>query len=71
MAHDTNLMNLTEQSEAEGSKLIAEVLSSHRDYFSIEDKEEREGEQTDRGFFFASTEKENYEIAKNIFEELC
>ena len=71
MAHDTNLMNLAEQSEAEGSELIAKVLSSHRDYFSIEDKKEREGERTDRGFFFASTEKENYEIAKNIFEELC
>ena len=71
MAHDTNLINLTEHLGAEGPELIAEVLSSHRDYFSIEDKEEREGAQTDRGFFFASTEKENYEIAKNIFEELC
>ncbi len=71
MAHDTNLMNLAEQSEAEGSELIAKVLSSHRDYFSIEDKKERKGERTDRGFFFASREQENYDIAKNIFEELC
>ena len=71
MDQDTNLMNLAEQSEAEGSELIAKVLSSHRDYFSIEDKKEREGERTDRGFFFASREQENYDIAKNIFEELC
>lgn len=71
MSHDSNLINLTENWGGEGSELLARALSSHKDYFCLEDKEVREGERTDRGFFFASTEQDKYKIAKGIFEKLC
>jgi 16S rRNA G966 N2-methylase RsmD len=71
MAHDTNLINLIEKWGGEGSELIARVLSSHKDYFCLEDKKERVGEKTDRGFFFASRQQDKYKIAKDIFEKLC
>ena len=71
MAHDTNLINLTQNWGGEGSELIARVLSSHKDYFCLEDKQERKSEMTDRGFLLATKSKKNYTIASKIFEELC
>lgn len=72
MAHDTNIYKIDKiYHPCKGSELIGRVFKSHKDYHYIEDKEEREGELTDRGFMLATKSKEGYETAKKIFEELC
>jgi hypothetical protein len=46
-------------------------MKSHKDYYWLEDKEERQGELTDRGLFFATMDENKYNVAKEIFLELC
>ena len=57
--------------DGRGAELLGRVLKIHPDYKVIEDKEERKGEFTQRGFLFASKDDETYNIAKGVFEELC
>ncbi len=71
MAHDTNLSNMVSNYDGRGAELLGRVLKIHPDYKVIEDKKERKGEFTQRGFLFASKDDETYSIAKDVFEELC
>ena len=71
MAHDTNLSEWQDHYDGRGAELLGRVLKIHPDYKVIEDKEERKGEFTQRGFLFASKDDETYNIAKGVFEELC
>jgi len=71
MAHDTNLSVVEGEHAGKGTELLARVLKSHRDYYWLEDKEERPKERTDRGLFFATKEKEKHKIAEEVFRELC
>ena len=50
---------------------MGRVFASHRDYYYIEDKKKRDGERTERGFMFATTSKENYNIGTRIFKQIC
>lgn len=71
MAHDTNLNNMPSNYDGTGTDLFGRVLKIHPDYKVIEDKKQREGEFTERGFLFASLDEDSYNIAKGVFEELC
>jgi hypothetical protein len=71
MAHDTNLNNMTSNYDGRGADLFGRVLKIHPDYKVIEDKKQRKGEFTERGFLFASVDEDSYNIAKDVFEELC
>ena len=71
MAHDTNLFSISSSYNGKGSELLGRVLKIHPEYMTIEDKEIRSRELTQRGFLFASKDKDKYQVAKEIFEELC
>ena len=71
MAHDINLEQCQMAYSGKGSELMGRVFASHRDYYYIEDKKKRDGERTERGFMFATTSKENYNIGTRIFKQIC
>ena len=71
MAHDINLEQCQMACSGKGSELMGRVFASHRDYYYIEDKKKRDGERTERGFMFATTSKENYNIGTRIFKQIC
>tara|TARA_Y100000401_G_C8264495_1_gene195038 strand:+ start:133 stop:753 length:621 start_codon:yes stop_codon:yes gene_type:complete len=71
MAHDTNIYKKRCGYPCKGAELIARTMKSHKDYYWLEDKEERQGELTDRGLFFATMDENKYNVAKEIFLELC
>ena len=72
MAHDTNIYKIDKiYHPCKGAELIARTMKSHKDYYWLEDKEERKGELTDRGLFFATMDENKYNVAKEIFLELC
>jgi len=71
MAHDTNLSEWQSYYDGKGAELLGRVLKIHPDYKVVEDKEERKGEFTQRGFLFASKDNDTYNIAKDVFEQLC
>ena len=75
-AHDTNPIHLKNRKtftrrSCMGAELLGRALKSHRDYFHIEDNKKRQGERTERGLFFASTDESKYRIALDIFNEVC
>jgi hypothetical protein len=72
MAHDSNIYKIDKiYHPCKGAELIARTMKSHKDYYWLEDKEERQGELTDRGLFFATMDENKYNVAKEIFLELC
>ena len=72
MAHDTNIYKIDKiYHPCKGAELIARTMKSHKDYYWLEDKEERQGELTDRGLVFATMDENKYNVAKEIFLELC
>ena len=71
IAHDTNLFSISSNYNGKGSELLGRVLKIHPEYMTIEDKEMRSRELTHRGFLFASKDEDKYQVAKEIFEELC
>ena len=72
MAHDTNIYKIDKiYHPCKGAELIARTMKSHKDYYWLEDKEERQGELTDRRLFFATMDENKYNVAKEIFLELC
>tara|TARA_R110000751_G_scaffold57571_1_gene122064 strand:+ start:321 stop:911 length:591 start_codon:yes stop_codon:yes gene_type:complete len=54
-----------------GSKIIADILKSHKDFKSLEDKESRAGERTYRGLLYATKKDVEFQRAERIFDELC
>lgn len=54
-----------------GSKIIADILKSHKDFKSLEDKESRAGERTYRGLLYATKKDVGFQRADKIFKELC
>ena len=72
IAHDTNIHKIDEMNHpCLGSELIGRTLWSHVDYKCIEDKEQRKGEQTDRGLLFATINEDKYHIGQEIFKDKC
>lgn len=65
MAHDTNATDAG-YVHAEGAKYLKEQFSGGG-YFTLEDAVQRDGEETHRGLFFSTTDKELYEHAKAVF----
>lgn len=70
MLHDTNTENSTNIDNAlffDGPPIIANRLKSSPQWHCIEDKIERNLENTERGLFFATQDIEIYRTAKKIF----
>lgn len=70
MGHDTNLAAVG-FAECGGAHLLKQTLFLHPDYYCIEDTERREHEWTERGFFFATTDHELFQLAKDAFRKWC
>jgi hypothetical protein len=68
MAHDTNATDAGWH-KCEGAKWLRDVFEFEASYFTLEDREMREGERTQRGLFFATTNAELMQIAKRIYAE--
>jgi hypothetical protein len=68
MAHDTN-GPAAGISVCEGAVYLADTFKALPDYQWLEDKEIREGEKTDRGLFFATTDPKLHEVASRIFRK--
>jgi predicted O-methyltransferase YrrM len=66
MAHDTNA-TAAGYPLAEGAEYLKRVFKSMYGYGCLEDKANREGEETHRGLFFATTSEELYRKAQHIF----
>lgn len=72
MAHDTNATRMG-YPKAEGAQHLADTLRKHPAYQGrcIEDSVRRQGEETHRGLFFATTDAELYKKARAIFNARC
>jgi len=72
-AHDTNSPNVNAEwgAHCTGAELVGATLSNHKNYMSITDQEYRDGERTERGLFFATSNGECYEKARQVYQELC
>lgn len=68
MAHDTNA-TATGYPAAEGARLLKETFQSMPEYRCIEDAKHREGEETHRGLFFATTDEGLFRVAQKAFEK--
>ena len=66
MAHDTNA-TAAGYPKAEGAKFLADVFRAHPEYHGMEDCVYREGERTERGLFFATTEPALFKVAAEVF----
>lgn len=72
MAHDTNATEMG-LPKCEGAKHLRDVIRKHPLYRGkcIEDTTVRDGEATYRGLFFATSDQELYEKARDIFDRRC
>jgi predicted O-methyltransferase YrrM len=76
MAHDTNA-TAAGYEKCEGSRNLKAAIKSlpgyhgERWYGCIEDCVKREGERTERGLFFATTDQRLYEVGKRAFRKWC
>lgn len=66
MAHDTNA-TAAGYKLCEGAAMLAETFRALPEYHCIEDCAERPGEQTDRGLFLATTDRELFNKATEVF----
>jgi hypothetical protein len=72
ISHDSNPPLFLEWgNNCYGSKIIADILKSHKDFNFLEDKESRVGERTYRGLLYATKEEVGFQRADKIFKELC
>ncbi len=69
MAHDTSATANGYQ-HAEGAELLKRAFLLHPEYRCIEDAERRDGEQTHRGLFFATTDLELHDVALEVYGRL-
>lgn len=72
MAHDTNATRMGYPA-AEGAAHLADTIRKHPAYRGkcLEDAVVRDGEETHRGLFFATTDQELYGHARAIFAHRC
>ena len=72
MAHDTNATDAG-YSKCEGAKMLREQFAhpfvTMHGYRSIEDREHRKGERTDRGLFLSTSNNELFQLAQTIFQK--
>ena len=68
MAHDTNA-TAAGYPAAEGAKLLADSFRRYNGYHCIEDCKMREGEETQRGLFFATTDPALFDVGHAAFEK--
>ncbi len=68
VAHDTNATAAGYRC-AEGAALLKSSFQSMLDYYCLEDHEKRDGEQTERGLFLATTSPELHGIAQEIYSK--
>jgi predicted O-methyltransferase YrrM len=66
MAHDTNATRMG-YPKAEGAHHLKRTFQQHDDYYCIEDAARREGEQTERGLFLATTDPALFRMAVEVF----
>ena len=72
ISHDSNAwVNKEWGKYCYGSKIIADILKSHKDFKFLEDKESRVGERTYRGLLYATKEEIAFQRADKIFKDLC
>ena len=72
ISHDSNPPPEKEWAKyCDGSKIIADILKSHKDFKFLEDKESRAGERTYRGLLYATKEEIAFQRADKIFKDLC
>jgi hypothetical protein len=70
MAHDTSAAENGYEG-AEGPRFLRDQFVDNLDYYCLEDRARRDGERTERGLFFATTDESLFEIAKQAFEKFC
>ncbi len=68
MAHDTSATEAG-YSQCEGAAMLMQTFVDEPSYLCLEDCETREGERTNRGLFFASTDRKLYLDAASIFKK--
>jgi predicted O-methyltransferase YrrM len=66
MAHDTNATRMG-YPKAEGAHHLKRTFQQHDDYYCIEDAARREGEQTERGLFLATTDPALFRMAVEVY----
>jgi predicted O-methyltransferase YrrM len=66
MAHDTNATRMG-YPKAEGAHHLKRTFQQHDDYYCIEDAARRDGEQTERGLFLATTDPELFRLAVEVY----
>ena len=72
ISHDSNAwVNKEWGKYCYGSKIIADILKSHKDFKVLEDKESRVGERTFRGLVYATKEDREFHKADKIFYDSC
>jgi hypothetical protein len=67
VAHDTSAFHIP---GCEGSVFLGKVFKNHPDFCCLEDNLKRDGEFTERGFLFATKNKQLFEEAKPIWHEI-
>jgi hypothetical protein len=70
MAHDTNA-TAAGYGRADGAQYLRQVFEAHPEYICLHDCEQREGEETHRGLFFATTSNELFELAEAAYAKWC
>lgn len=68
MAHDTSATE-SGYPRAEGAALLKQTFESMPEYHCIEDCEDRDGEETKRGLFLATTDPALFAVAQKAFEK--
>ncbi len=68
MAHDTNA-TAAGYPKAEGAELLKRAFDLMPGYSCVEDRQRREGEQTERGLFFATSSPELFALAESVFNK--
>lgn len=68
MAHDTAATEAG-YSGCEGAAMLKRTFVADAGYHCLEDCRKRDGERTERGLFFATTDRGLYETAKGIYEK--
>lgn len=68
MAHDTNA-TAAGYPMAEGAEYLKKTFEALPGYYSIEDKQDRPGEETKRGLFFTTTDRGLFANATEIFRK--
>ncbi len=68
MGHDTSA-TMNGYEKCEGAQKLRGIFGGCEGYWSLEDNAKREGEKTERGLFFATTNRELFGLAEEVFKK--